>query len=963
MDGGRGDGDGLANGVVVDPGGPTYELDEYLLTVAVSGGGSVSEATGIHPAGSVVTPTATADAGWSFSGWSGALTGATATQSLTLDQDKTVTAIFTQDQYTLARRVVGSGSVAISPNQGSYVYGDVVAATATPDTGWTLSGWSGDLSGSTAGENVTMDSSKVITATFTQNQYTLNTGVTGNGSVVLNPDQATYVHGDVVSVQAVPDPGYAFQSWSGDLSGSGSGQNLIVNGNKSVTALFVTASYTVETSSVGSGSIVLDPDQATYAYGDVISVSAAPAADWHLAEWQVGLSGATATQLLTITESVNLVALFEPDTYSLNIGWIGDGAVSVDPVSEQYVVGEVVTITAVPDTGFTFKGWREETSDIIFSTSLTTTVTMTGNKSIIAHFTPPLYSVTTNIVGSGTVMPTGLSYTLGETAEFTATATSGWTFDGWSGDVVSTTNPITMTIDADKVITATFTTNSPTHTLTTYTIGNGAVTPVSGIHIAGTVVPVTATAGAGWAFSGWSGDVVSTANPLAVIMDADKVITGTFTIDTDSDSIGDIIEEGAPNNGDGNNDGTPDSQQSFIVSLPDAVTGDYLTLVGSDGMSFTNVSVSSSPPGGSAPDGFVFPIGFVDFTLQGMNAGAAVSVTLLSENSASFSTYYKYGPTPDNTTNHWYEFLFDGTTGAEILSDRIILHFVDGQRGDHDLSENGVVEDPGGAADIDINASYEIDKRLMGTGPFRIGKTITFTISITNNGAVPLTKLPLSDLYDNTYISFIASNPPADDAIDDGELTWSDLVAGTAGLAPGDSLPVEVEFWTNSDTTGLLTPQSPCSAIGQTCNVALVDGAIADPGNGQTLQSLGTQQAWVDVHIVSPTAVQLTNWRVDYLGGHVTLFWETVDESNIIAFNIYRRTGEEETVKLTEHPLVASRAGQSAGASYSYVDEDVRFGESYDYRLEIIRANQSTEQMPLGSVVAQEELYLPMMIR
>jgi hypothetical protein len=62
------------------------------------------------------------------------------------------------------------------------------------------------------------------------------------------------------------------------------------------------------------------------------------------------------------------------------------------------------------------------------------------------------------------------------------------------------------------------------------------------------------------------------------------------------------------------------------------------------------------------------------------------------------NTYYKYGPTLDSPAPHWYEFLFDGTTGAEILSDRVVLHFVDGQRGDDDLAANGQIVEPGAPA-------------------------------------------------------------------------------------------------------------------------------------------------------------------------------------------------------------------------------------------------------------------------
>jgi hypothetical protein len=46
--------------------------------------------------------------------------------------------------------------------------------------------------------------------------------------------------------------------------------------------------------------------------------------------------------------------------------------------------------------------------------------------------------------------------------------------------------------------------------------------------------------------------------------------------------------------------------------------------------------------------------------------------------------YYAFGPTPGNPLDHWYDFSFDGETGAEITPNGIYLHFVEGKRGDND---------------------------------------------------------------------------------------------------------------------------------------------------------------------------------------------------------------------------------------------------------------------------------------
>jgi hypothetical protein len=70
-------------------------------------------------------------------------------------------------QYTLTMNLVGNGSVTLDPAGGTYDEGTVVQLTAIPDSGWEFSEWSGDLTGSTNPDNITMDADKTITATFT----------------------------------------------------------------------------------------------------------------------------------------------------------------------------------------------------------------------------------------------------------------------------------------------------------------------------------------------------------------------------------------------------------------------------------------------------------------------------------------------------------------------------------------------------------------------------------------------------------------------------------------------------------------------------------------------------------------------------------------------------------------------------------------------------------------------------
>jgi hypothetical protein len=60
----------------------------------------------------------------------------------------------------------------------------------------------------------------------------------GNGDVTRDPEPP-YVTGDVVTLIAVPDPGWIFSGWSGDLDGDASPVTLMMDGDKAVTATFV----------------------------------------------------------------------------------------------------------------------------------------------------------------------------------------------------------------------------------------------------------------------------------------------------------------------------------------------------------------------------------------------------------------------------------------------------------------------------------------------------------------------------------------------------------------------------------------------------------------------------------------------------------------------------------------------------------------------------------------------------
>jgi len=138
------------------------------LTVEMVGQGSVAQDPNkeTYYYSETVSLTATPTAGYTFSHWSGDATGSDNPVSITMDNNKTVTANFIASQYPLTVNVSGQGTVSKNPDQATYAPGEAVALNASPAAGWSFTNWSGDASGNTNPLTINMDGAKTITADF-----------------------------------------------------------------------------------------------------------------------------------------------------------------------------------------------------------------------------------------------------------------------------------------------------------------------------------------------------------------------------------------------------------------------------------------------------------------------------------------------------------------------------------------------------------------------------------------------------------------------------------------------------------------------------------------------------------------------------------------------------------------------------------------------------------------------------
>ncbi len=603
--------------------------NQFTLTVSTTGQGSVTlnPAGGVYDAGTVVTVEALPDAGWLFNDWSGDLSGNNTPATITVDANKAITANFILDGGGSGGPVVhvetqtgssaSSGSVSTSGSL-SGVSGDLYLASVSTRKNISVASVSGlGLSWSLvktqcAGRNQTgvevwmaigsptgdgtvsatftgspinaaiavsrytgVNSLNPIGSTISGNTNGIDTGGTG-GDCSGGSDNSAYsfdlfasagggmIHGAV----ARRNRKHILSAGSSELAnvttGSGgdvvgmnvtnkpiaSAGNIAFDGsfNKAVdwAAIGVeilpgggsTTQHLLSITNQGNGHVDLSPAGGIYDAGTV--VQSTPVADpgWAFSGWSGDLSGAANPAFVTMDADKNITAIFvqnPPQQFVLTTTTVGNGTVTLNPAGGAYDENTIVTLTATPDPGWQFDGWSGDLNGI----TNPVTLTMDANKSVTATFSQvPANQFTLTAVtagqGSVTLNPAGGAYDAGTVVTLEATPTAGWQFDGWSGDLSGTTNPATLTMDANKTVTATFS-EIPVNqfTLTVTTAGQGSVTlsPAGGVYDAGTVVTVEAIADAGWFFSGWSGDLNGSVNPGTITMDANKSITANFSED------------------------------------------------------------------------------------------------------------------------------------------------------------------------------------------------------------------------------------------------------------------------------------------------------------------------------------------------------------------------------------------------------------------------------------------------
>ena len=184
----------------------------------------------------------------------------------------------------------------------------------------------------------------------------------------------------------------------------------------------------------------------------------------------------------------------------------------------------------------------------------------------------------------------------------------------------------------------------------------------------------------------------------------------------DGDGIPAVVEDAAPNGGDGNGDGIADSAQNHVTSLPAATSGAFVTIAGPAG---TNLeAVDSTSVVQPAPPNLEFPAGLLAFRVVGVAPGGSASVQVFLPPDVTPDAFWKY-------QNGGYLQFPDAVVAGNVVT----LTLQDGGPFDEDGVANGVIVDP--IAISDATAVGTTTSVSSTANPSSFGDPVTFTATVT----------------------------------------------------------------------------------------------------------------------------------------------------------------------------------------------------------------------------------------
>ena len=344
-----------------------FTLSEYNVTatVNINNAGMVS-GSGLYPHGDNVSMIAMAADGYRFVNWTenDELVSEVAEYSFIVKNDRNLVANFVEKEkiYNVSLLVIPANTGTVV-GAGSYIEGEIVTITATPNEGYRFVSWTED------GEVVSTESqysfeiagNRIIIANFELKSYNVTAiaNIENSGTVT---GVSIYSHGKNVTLSAIANAGYEFINWTenGVVASEEAEYSFIVTDNRNLVANFTLLGYKVATSvNIENAGVVIG--SGTYSHGDNVTLTAIPIKNgYEFVSWtEHGEEVSTEAQYsFVVTSDRDLVANFELLEYyvSAAVNTAAAGEITGDG---NYYHGDTVALVARANENYRFLNWTE----------------------------------------------------------------------------------------------------------------------------------------------------------------------------------------------------------------------------------------------------------------------------------------------------------------------------------------------------------------------------------------------------------------------------------------------------------------------------------------------------------------------------------------------------------------------------------------------------------------------------
>ncbi len=238
--------------------------------------------------------------------------------------------------------------------------------------------------------------------------------------------------------------GYGVATGHG-ISGSGIGPDFYNRAG--------TISPTLSATTLGGGTVTVDPADAPYLNNSLATITATPLAGWTFLYWLGDASGTNPVITIQVTRDkcvqavfgtpLTIPTLFVVDEHSYN------GLILVDEHADFYPYGTVVKLTGLPPPNTYLASWS---GSAIGGNNPLSFVVIDANPNVSCYFgliqndRDEALTVTENGRGHVDINPMANPYVIHQVVTLTAIPDAGQDFLGWSGGATGTQNPLVITL-------------------------------------------------------------------------------------------------------------------------------------------------------------------------------------------------------------------------------------------------------------------------------------------------------------------------------------------------------------------------------------------------------------------------------------------------------------------------------------------------------------------------------------